>query len=254
MNLDRERRLSWRDRWPTRAAEQSLNRRRLWIMGVVFFLSGLFLWRSGPFLWRILTDEQALESFIAGLGWLGPVALIAFNAVQIVVAPIPGYVVQVASGFLFGPLWGGVWASIGLLLGATLSMWLSRRFGRPLAERLVGGSRLDRWESVTHSDSVWVWLVLILTPTGDLPYFLAGLARVRFSVILLLTLAIRVPTTFVAAAAGGGVMLLNWWQLAGGMVLLVGLLIAFMRYQDRLTVWLDGQVQQRASLGADVEE
>lgn len=224
------------------------------MLGVVAFLSAVLLWRSGPLLWRIMTDEQALEAFIAGLGWLGPVALIAFNAVQIVVAPVPGYVVQIASGFLFGPLWGGVWASIGLLIGSMLSMWLSRRFGRPLAERLVGGARLDRWESVTHSDSIWVWLILILTPTGDLPYFLAGLARVRFSVIFLLTLIIRVPTTFVVAAAGGGVMLLNWWQLTLIGVLLTGLLVAFLRYQQQLTIWIDGQIQQRAAVGADLDE
>ncbi len=222
-----------------------MSRHQLWIGGVAFVLLSLFLWHMGPSIWRILSDETALEAWITRLGWFGPVALIALNAVQIVVAPVPGYVLQIASGFLFGPLWGGVWASVGVMLGSMLSMWLARRFGRPLAARLVGEARLDRWESTTHSDSFWVWLILILTPTGDLPYFLAGLAKVRFRVIFILTLAIRVPTTFVVAAAGGGVMILNWWQLTLAITFLVTLLGLFLRYQDRLTGWIDGQVEQR---------
>ncbi len=199
----------------------------------------------GPDLWRLLQNEQALEALIIELGWLGPVALIVFNIVQIVVAPIPGYVVQIASGYLFGPFWGGVWASIGLLAGAMLAMWLARTFGRPLVERLVGGQRLDKWETTTHSDSVIVWFILILSPTGDLPYFLAGLSSTRYLTIFLLSLAIRVPTTFVVTSAGAGVMLLNWWQLATALAALIVLLLAFMRYQDSIVSRIDQYVHRR---------
>jgi len=197
--------------------------------------------------WSLLQDEQALEAAINDLGWLGPAGLIAFNILQIVVAPIPGYVVQIASGYLFGPFWGGVWASIGLLIGAMLSMWLARTFGRPLVERLVGAQRLDKWEAATHSDSVIIWFILILSPTGDLPYFLAGLSSVRFRTIFLLSLAIRVPTTFVVTSAGAGVMLLNWWQLATALTALLVLLFAFMRYQETIVSRIDQYVQRRIS-------
>jgi uncharacterized membrane protein YdjX (TVP38/TMEM64 family) len=95
-------------------------------------LVGLLAWRFGPGLWALVQDEAALRGYIARLGWLGPLALIVINAVQIVVAPIPGYVIQGASGFLFGPLWGGVWGSIGLLIGAMLAMLLARVYGRDL--------------------------------------------------------------------------------------------------------------------------
>jgi uncharacterized membrane protein YdjX (TVP38/TMEM64 family) len=216
-------------------------------LGVALVLFTATTARFGPNLWQLLQDEQALESTISELGWLGPAALIGFNIVQIVVAPIPGYVVQIASGYLFGPIWGGLWASIGLLVGAMLSMWLARTFGRPLVERLVGGQRLDRWETTTHSDSAIVWFILILSPTGDLPYFLAGLSSTRFLTIFLLSLAIRVPTTFVVTSAGAGVMLLNWWQLTTALAALIVLLLAFMRYQERIVSRIDQYVHRRMS-------
>jgi uncharacterized membrane protein YdjX (TVP38/TMEM64 family) len=211
------------------------------LIAAVIALALLWL---GPQAWQLLQDQEALAAWVAKLGWWGPVALVALNAIQIVVAPIPGYVVQIAAGFLFGPLWGGVWSSLGLLAGATISFWLARFYGRPLVGRLVGDDRLARWEQVTHSTNTLVWFVLLLGPVGDLPYFLAGLARVSFWKIFIITLAVRVPSTFVVAAAGAGVMLLNWWQIALLMALLLGLLLLFFRYQDRMLQWSDRTIQR----------
>jgi uncharacterized membrane protein YdjX (TVP38/TMEM64 family) len=182
---------------------------------------------------------------VSSLGWLGPLALVLLNAAQIVVAPIPGYVLQIAAGFLYGPLWGGIWGSVGLLLGGSLAFWLARLYGRPLAAYLVGNDRLERWERVTHSASALVWFMLLLGPTGDAPYFLAGLAKVSFAKVLLITLLVRVPSTFVVAAAGAGVMWLSWWQMGLIIVALAVMLTLFLRYQDRIVQWADGQVLRR---------
>src|SRR5262249_49161305 len=125
------------------------------------------------------------------------------------------------------------------------AMWLSRTFGRPLVENFVGQGRLDRWERVIFTDHPVVWLVLLITPIGDLPYFLAGLAHISFSRIALLIVLIRVPSVFVAAALGSGVVGLTWWQIAlifslGGCILLL-----FLRYQEQVLQWIDGRMQER---------
>lgn len=207
----------------------------------------VFIWRFGPGVWALFQDEEGFEAFVAGLGWLGPPALVTFNALQIVVAPIPGYVVQAAAGYLYGPFWGGVWGSLGLVSGASLAMWLSRRYGRALVARMIGGERLARWEEATHSESTMLWFVLIFAPTGDLPYFLAGLSRVSFAKVLLLTLAIRVPATFVVAAIGAGAVGLSWWQLSLLILLLACGFGLVMRNQAALLRWVDRTVQQRVS-------
>jgi uncharacterized membrane protein YdjX (TVP38/TMEM64 family) len=199
----------------------------------------------GPQIWRLAQNEEALEAWVASLGWLGPFALVALNAIQIVVAPIPGYVVQLAAGFLFGPFWGGVWSSLGLLIGFSIAFWLARYYGRPLVGRLVGDERLAQWDHVGHSTSAVVWFILLVSPIGDLPYFLAGLAHVSYVKIFLITLLVRVPSTFVVAAVGAGVMVLAWWQIALLMVILLGILLLFLRYQDQFLRWSDRHMQRR---------
>lgn len=199
----------------------------------------------GPQVWRIARDEAALRAAMAELGWLGPLALILINMLQIVIAPIPGYVMQAAAGYLYGPFWGGVWGSIGLLAGAMVAMGLARTFGRPLVERFVGTERLEHWEDVTYSTSTLVWFILLAAPTGDLPYFMAGLAHVSYWKIFTLTLLIRVPFTFLVAAAGAGMWNVTGWQLAGGIIVLGALLVLFYTNRRRLVTLLDRHVQRR---------
>jgi len=210
---------------------------------VALVLLGVALWLWGGDAYTFLTDEQALEAIVIKAGIWGPLALILFNVVQIVVAPIPGYVVQLAAGYLYGPLWGGIYAAVGVLLGAMTAMWLARTLGRPVARLLVGESRLARWESVTHSDSVWVWLLLLLGPIGDVPYTLAGLSRVPYLTIFLITLLIRVPSVFLSTAIGGGALPVFWFFVVAGvagLILLIGL-----RYKQPIVAWYERAVHNQ---------
>lgn len=217
---------------------------RWWLVFPLLIVIGL-AWRFGPELLHFVRDEQAIEAFVLRLGWFGPLAFVLFNILQIVIAPIPGYMVHATAGLLYGPVWGGVWGSFGVLGGAMAAMWLARRFGRPLVERLVGKTRWDFWEKFIHSDQTLVWFVLLLSPFGDLPYFLAGLARVTFGKIALLTLLLRVPSVFVVTAIGSGTLWLSWWQITSLVALAICLGLVFWRYQQPLLRWLDRQVQPK---------
>ena len=134
-----------------------------------------------------------------------------------------------------------------MLAGTTLAMWLARTYGRRFVEQWLGVQRVTRWEAATHSSDTWLWFLLLLAPTGDLPYFLAGLARIGYTRIALLTLVIRIPTVFVVAGVGAGAVILPWWQVAA-IIALFGALLAFGLYnQERLSHWVERQVQQRIS-------
>ncbi len=221
--------------WQTVTLSARQNARMLALSAAALLLLGVVLWFWGEPLWRLLTDEQALEALIERVGVWGPLALIALNVLQIVVAPIPGYVVSLSAGYLYGPLWGGIYAATGTLLGAMAAMWVGRTFGRPFVRAMLGAERMARWESVTHTDSPWVWFLLLLGPLGDFPYLLAGMSRIPYALIFLMTLVIRVPSVFLTTAIGGGAVPVFWLAAVAGAAataMLVGL-----RYRARLSAW-----------------
>jgi uncharacterized membrane protein YdjX (TVP38/TMEM64 family) len=205
------------------------------------------LWRFGGDILTLVEDESALRAWVSSLGWIGPLALVGVNVLQIVVAPIPGYAVYFVAGYLFGSVWGSIWGSVGLLAGGMTAMWLARIYGRPFVERMLGAERMARWERHTHSDSTWVWGLLLLSPVGDTPYLLAGLSTVGFRKVLLLTIITRVPFAVAAAAVGAGLMYLTWWQIAAvaagaGLPLLI-----LMQYRNRLSPRLERILHKHAA-------
>lgn len=52
--------------------------------------------------WQLARDQHRLTALIGQLGWFGSIALVALNAFQIIIAPIPGYVVQLVTAILLG--------------------------------------------------------------------------------------------------------------------------------------------------------
>lgn len=217
--------------------------RRIMALAGLLTLGAAVLLRYGPALLAVARDQATLQTFIQQIGWWGPAVLIGVNVLQIVIAPIPGYAVYLAAGYLYGPWWGGLWGSLGLLAGGMAAMAVARRLGRPLVVRLIGAETLTRWGAATHSDNVWVWGAILLSPIGDAPFLLAGLARISYGKILLLTIITRVPAAFAAAAIGAGAVQLSGWRLTLIALALAIPLLLLQRGQTVLVAKAEGLIK-----------
>lgn len=205
-------------------------------------------------LFAFLSNEELLQAWLDQLGPVGPLAVIALNALQVVVAFVPGYAMMIAAGYLYGFPLGAIYGAIGMALGGVIAMALSRRYGRPLVVRMVGEDRMQRWEDVTHLNSLPIWFFLMLGPFGDVPYYIAGLTTIAIWKIIAIALLLRTPSVTVAAAIGAG--LVDWrspWVIGGAALLMVvgGVVV---RYQNRIESFVDQKVLPRLiKLGARSE-
>ncbi len=185
-------------------------------------------------IWHLAQSREAVQVWVSRWGRWGPLAMISLNATQIVVAPVPGYLVQVMAGYLFGFPWGGVYALMGMLLGGTVTMMLTRTLGRPYVTLMVGEKRIARLEGKVHAESWVLWIVLFLGPVGDTPFFLAGLTHVPVWRVLLVALFTRGPFVFIEAAVGAGLMEVSIPLAAGLTTAIVFLAIAACLNQERI--------------------
>jgi uncharacterized membrane protein YdjX (TVP38/TMEM64 family) len=195
----------------------------------------LHLW---PHIVAVFADPGRLRASIVALGAWGPLGLVLLSAVQIVLAPVPGYLVQVAGGYVFGPWLGGVYGVVGMAMGATVAFLLARRFGVPLLQRLVPGRLLEGWLRLRSQSSLAAWVVVLLLPVGDFCYFLAGLTSLSLRRMLLGTVLVRGPTVFLAAFVGAQAAFLSremLWLLAGAAVVLT---VVILWQKDRLELFV----------------
>ncbi len=115
-------------------------------------LLGAIVWLG---LHRELLQSAALEQELARFGTLAPILFVLLYASATVLF-VPGAVLTLAGGALFGPIWGTLWNLIGATLGATLAFliaryvasdWVAARSGERLG-RLMRGVEDEGWRFV----------------------------------------------------------------------------------------------------------
>src|SRR3989442_5295514 len=109
---------------PSRATPSGAGARRSLIIGFVVSALGLGLcaWlivTDAPvyrFVVRMYEDKQLMHAMLDRWGVLAPVAFIAIQALQVIIAPIPGEVTGLLGGFVFGQWLGFFYSTVGLTL------------------------------------------------------------------------------------------------------------------------------------------
>lgn len=172
-----------------------------------------------------LSDPAAMADLIRGLGPLAPVGFVVVQAVQVVVAPIPGQVLALVSGYLFGGVWGTVYSMVGVTLGSFIAISLSRRYGRPYVERVLSPTVIDRFDDLVTDAALPGLFVLYLLPAlpDDALCFLAGLTDIRIRVLIVVVAAARLPAYLAVNFAGSGLASAQYRNVA---LLLGGLALA----------------------------
>lgn len=183
-----------------------------------------------------LSDPEALRAFVRGYGGWAPVVMIGLQAAQVVLAPVPGQVLAVASGYLFGPWWGTLYNLVGVTLGSAVAFWLARRFGRAYVERTVDDDALRRFDAIDDGRARATLFVLFLVPglPDDAICFAGGLTGIPLWQLVVIAAVGRAPGFLLANVVGG---FLGTDRLAAAVVLalaLVALSALGYRYRGRL--------------------
>ena len=187
--------------------------RWIWLLiGMVLVGLLVIIWISP--IGALFRDQEQLSAWLQSWGRWAPVVTISLHVLQVLTAPIPGTAIDAVNGLLFGPWLGTLYSMIGLMIGSTLVMGLTRRFGRPMMERFVDHSSIERIDRMVERRGSLVIFLIFLFPflPDDAVCFLAGLTPIPLLELVLLAMAGRTPGVFVANLLGSRADSLTGWQ------------------------------------------
>jgi uncharacterized membrane protein YdjX (TVP38/TMEM64 family) len=157
----------------------------------------------------------AFAAWVDGLGFWGPAAF-AIGYALAVVAFVPGSLLTLAAGAIFGLLEGTVTVFVAATLGASGAFLVARHLARPYVEhRLAGNPRFAAIDRAVGREGRRIVLLLRLSPAFpfNLLNYALGLTDVRFSDYLVASVGMLPGTLLyvyygkllgeVAALAGG---------------------------------------------------
>lgn len=134
----------------------------------------------------VIEWTRQLIAMAGPLGWLAYVLLVT---VEVVVAPLPGILLYIPGGIIFGPWLGGTLALAGNILGAGLASWISRRVSVRWLRGDEDVGRLSRLRARLQQRGFFLIVMLRLNPltSSDLVSWAAGLAGIPPARVMLST-------------------------------------------------------------------
>ena len=173
---------------------------------VILIIFGLIAYFVGnPLVQKYQASPEEFRDHVRSYGAWGPLLMIGLRALQVVVAIIPGEVLEVASGFIFGWFWGMILCLTGTTLAVILIYWAVRKWGVRLVEAFFPREKILKYSFIQNEKklNMLVFMLFLIPGTPkDLLDYLVGLTPMKLSTFLLITTFARIPSVVSSTIVG----------------------------------------------------
>lgn len=184
-------------------------KRRIFAVASLVVVLGLSVWLTW-FLWKEvgIFELEHISDFKTRIDAFGPwgwVVALGIQVLQVIVALIPGEVVEVGCGMAFGT-WGGLAICLaGSAIGSTIIFLLVRKFGVKLVEVFISREKINSLKFLSNERKLKSVIFLVFftigTPKDLLTYFV-GLTNIKLYQFLIISTIARIPSIISSILVG----------------------------------------------------
>jgi uncharacterized membrane protein YdjX (TVP38/TMEM64 family) len=221
--------------------------RERWIIGGVITagLVGYCTWlvlTDAPayqFLVRLYVDKRFLKQTLREWGLLAPVIFIGLQALQVIIAPIPGELTGILGGYLFGQWVGLFYSTIGLTVGSVAAFAVGRWLGAHYVQRLVSPDAWRKMGFIVEAEGAILCFIIFLIPglPKDMTCYLFGLSPMPFWIFALVSTLGRIPGTWILSAQGANTASGDYVEVILLTAVVVAVALPLYYYRNWLVEW-----------------
>lgn len=183
--------------------------KRPWIR-IVGLLAIVAIAIAASLIFDVSSKLEGVRTWIRDLGALGPVALVGIYVVASVFF-IPGSILTLAAGAIYGVVLGYAWVAIGSVLGASAAFFVGRTVARGPIEKKLEGNR--RFAAIDEAVAGQGWKIVLLTRLSpvfpfNLQNYMYGITGIRYLHYIVASWIGMIPGTilyvYLGSAATGG--------------------------------------------------
>ncbi len=197
---------------------------------------------------RFYSSKRAVSQYLRSFGPYAPLAFIAIQALQVVLAPIPGEATGILGGYLFGTWIGFIYSTIGLTLGSVIAFLLARWLGLPVVRRVVSEEVYHKFDFISKAGGELVTFICFLIPGFPKDYlcFLLGVSPMQFWPFFVVCTVGRLPGTWLLSLQGAKVRDAQYTEFVIYLVVAgIAVVLAYL-YRDRLYRWMHARHARHA--------
>lgn len=190
-----------------------------------------------PFFVQLAQDPEKFREYLLRFGPRGILVFVLIQALQVIIAAIPGELTQLAGGYLYGALWGILYSCAGIILGSVAAFGITHVLGYPVLKVIMPQTRLERFAFFINSPRVeMLTFVLFLLPgmPKDVLTYIAGLTPVRPLTFFIISSLARLPGIVITSYIGAGIEQHQYIEVLFAVLVSVLLLLLGWIYKDRM--------------------
>ncbi len=201
----------------------------IWTIVIVLLIIGYWEFSKE---FTVFRDPNKLKELILSFGSYSIIAFIVLQMIQVIIFFIPGEVVQVAGGYIFGPLVGGITSAIGIILGSVVAYFIAKLCGKKYINKLIENHNLTKMKKILDAGSNNIVVFIIYFIPGipkDILVYVAGISNITLRDFIIYSSAGRLPWIITSAMFGHGIHSGNYISMivigvVSGVLFLVGIL------------------------------
>ena len=191
--------------------------------------------------YRWLSDRDQIERFVSAFGNGAPIAFMALQVFQVVLAPVPGEATGFIGGYLFGTIKGFVYSSLALAVGSWINFGIGRFVGSHYVRRWIPADYLVRFDHLLKRQGIIVLLILFVFPGFPKDYLclFLGISAIPLKAFLLIASIGRMPGTLMLSIQGEYFFQKNYafFVVVLGVTVLAALLSV--HYRETIYRWME---------------
>ncbi|WP_234121794.1 TVP38/TMEM64 family protein [Clostridium hydrogenum] len=153
----------------------------------------------------MMKDAHKLKRYILSYGKYSVLAFFAMQVIQVVAFFIPGEIVQIAGGYIFGTVEGSIISAIGITIGSIAAFFVARLLGKAFVDRIISEGKVAGIRKFLKSEKANYAIFLIYLIPGlpkDILAYLCGVSEVRAKSFIIYSTVGRLPGIITSAYFG----------------------------------------------------
>ena len=186
---------------------------------IIFFLFLLALLYLTVHFWddiASLKDAEVRDAFISDIrnkGFSGWFSLLLIQLLQVLIAFLPGEIVEVVAGVLYGTIGGLFTCLLGIIIGSSLVYVLAKYIGKPFINLFVSDEKFNKYRFINNEKKISIILLIIFAIPGtpkDVLTYLAPLLKIKWWKFILISTFARIPTIISSTIVGQSIGSNQW--------------------------------------------
>lgn len=161
-----------------------------------------------------LNDTEIQETFkqkIQNLGWIGWLVVLLIQILQVFIAFIPGEIVEILSGILYGTFGGLLICLIGMTIASVLIYYTVKLFANKYIEKYK--DKLKTYSFLNSPEKIHVYFFILFLIPGipkDIFIYLVPFLPIKLSTFLIVSIFARIPSVLSSTIVGNSLMAGNY--------------------------------------------